>query len=121
MAADASPPAPAPSPYLSSHAAAAYLHFASADVLTHSIERLGIPHRRFGHRLLFVPGELDAWLDARTRELAAAKRARPLVVRADDDAPRTSRPNRKSRPRPKAKRKSRPRRTPRKSPARENP
>jgi hypothetical protein len=71
------------SPYLDCAAAAVYLHYASAASLRHRVGPMGIPHRRLGRRLLFLPAELDAWLkrQADTYHARPTRRRRPATRR----------------------------------------
>lgn len=58
------------SPFLTLDQAARYLH-STRSSLYQSILPKRIPHRRSGHKLLFVREELDHWLKVQTRiELA---------------------------------------------------
>lgn len=72
------------SPFITAAECAVYLKFADVDSLYRAVTRDGIPHRRRGRTLLFIPAELDRWLAGESRiELAkearhAAKVTRPV-------------------------------------------
>lgn len=56
-----------PSPYITATECAAYLRFASMDGFYRAVKTDGIPHRRCGRKLLFLPAELDRWMAGESR------------------------------------------------------
>lgn len=72
------------SPYITAAECAAYLRFASVRALYKAIPVDGIPFRRCGRKLLFVPAELDRWLagESKVTLLSEARRRHVPTVAA---------------------------------------
>lgn len=75
------------SPFITAAECAVYLRFASVRALYSAIPVEGIPHRRRGRTLLFVPAELDRWLagESRVALMSEARRRHVGTVAAISD------------------------------------